>query len=247
VWFSRQQDGFRGWFAVANAAGDIFTLIPTGSFLITVRNPQDTASSLPSVTESGKLGLYRFDVTSSFMLTHGVGEYAVVIEINKTTAPKIKDVLSHVLSISQNDFDSLTISLSSSSISTIVSGVWNENLNSYSVTGSAGALLVSASLGGGGSTSINYTAVANAVWDEPLSGHQTSGSSGFIVSQMSGTLETISTTTNLMQQMGTGRWKIETNQMIFYRDDNVTEVMRFNLFDEFGAPTMDAVFERVKV
>lgn len=44
-----------------------------------------------------------------------------------------------------------------------------------------------------------------------------------------------------------GRWKIVANQMVFYKDDNVTEVVRFNLFDDAGFPSMDAVFERVKV
>jgi hypothetical protein len=44
-----------------------------------------------------------------------------------------------------------------------------------------------------------------------------------------------------------GRWKIIGNQMVFYRADNSTEITRFNLFDDLGAPSMDAVFERVKV
>jgi hypothetical protein len=47
-----------------------------------------------------------------------------------------------------------------------------------------------------------------------------------------------------------GRWKITTGsspQMIFYKDDNATEIVRFNLFDETGAPSFDAVFERTKV
>lgn len=43
-----------------------------------------------------------------------------------------------------------------------------------------------------------------------------------------------------------GRWHIVGNQMVFYKDDNVTEVARFDLFDSVGSPTMDAVFERVK-
>lgn len=43
-----------------------------------------------------------------------------------------------------------------------------------------------------------------------------------------------------------GRWKIDktTNQMLFYREDNVTLVATFDLFDDTGAPTTDAVFER---
>jgi hypothetical protein len=44
-----------------------------------------------------------------------------------------------------------------------------------------------------------------------------------------------------------GRWKIVGNQMIFYQEDNVTEIRRFNLFDDLGSPSMDSVFERVKV
>jgi hypothetical protein len=43
-----------------------------------------------------------------------------------------------------------------------------------------------------------------------------------------------------------GRWKIDkvANQMIFYREDNVTVVATFNLFDDTGAPAFDGVFER---
>jgi hypothetical protein len=43
-----------------------------------------------------------------------------------------------------------------------------------------------------------------------------------------------------------GRWKINkaTNQMLFYREDNVTLVATFNLYDDTGAPAYDGVFER---
>lgn len=44
-----------------------------------------------------------------------------------------------------------------------------------------------------------------------------------------------------------GRWKIENYQMIFYKADNVTEIMRFDLKDLVGNPNMIDVFERVKV
>ena len=44
-----------------------------------------------------------------------------------------------------------------------------------------------------------------------------------------------------------GRWKIINNQMIFYKEDNTTEVVRFNLLDDAGNPSIDAVFERLKV
>ena len=47
--------------------------------------------------------------------------------------------------------------------------------------------------------------------------------------------------------MTAGRWKIENYQMIFYKEDNVTEIARFDLFDDQGNPSMDAVFDRRKV
>lgn len=44
-----------------------------------------------------------------------------------------------------------------------------------------------------------------------------------------------------------GRWKIVNNSMVFYKEDNVTVVATFNLLDENGNPTMDAVFDRRRV
>ena len=44
-----------------------------------------------------------------------------------------------------------------------------------------------------------------------------------------------------------GRWKIIGNQMIFYKEDNSTVIATYNLFDDLGVPSMDAVFDRVKV
>lgn len=44
-----------------------------------------------------------------------------------------------------------------------------------------------------------------------------------------------------------GRWKIVSNQMVFYEEDNVTEVARFDLLDAAGNPTTANVFERTRV
>lgn len=44
-----------------------------------------------------------------------------------------------------------------------------------------------------------------------------------------------------------GRWEIIDNQMIFRKSDNVTVIATFNLFDADGTPTMENVFERVRV
>lgn len=50
-----------------------------------------------------------------------------------------------------------------------------------------------------------------------------------------------------LYDMNYGRWRIINNQMIFYKEDNVTEVARYNLFNDLGVPSMDSVFDRVKV
>ena len=54
-------------------------------------------------------------------------------------------------------------------------------------------------------------------------------------------------TVEFIKQFSSGKWKIAGNQMIFYKDDNQTELMRFNLFDQYGIPAMTKVFERSRV
>jgi hypothetical protein len=46
-----------------------------------------------------------------------------------------------------------------------------------------------------------------------------------------------------------GRWKIDktAKQMIFYKVDGITEVRRYNLFNDIGAPDAEVVFDRVPV
>lgn len=60
------------------------------------------------------------------------------------------------------------------------------------------------------------------------------------LNQVSGSIEVI-------RQMTEGRWVIQNNQMLFFDKDNVTQIATFDLFDSFGVPTEDAVFERVRV
>lgn len=44
----------------------------------------------------------------------------------------------------------------------------------------------------------------------------------------------------------TGRWLIDenTNQMIFYQDDNTTEIAKYDLFDRNGNSSITELFER---
>ncbi len=62
-------------------------------------------------------------------------------------------------------------------------------------------------------------------------------------------VEEISADTRLTRLVTSGRWQIDagSKQMIFYEEDNVTEVMRFNLKDRTGSASFSEVFDRVKV
>ena len=50
-----------------------------------------------------------------------------------------------------------------------------------------------------------------------------------------------------LKDIGGGKWQIEDNQMVFYKADNVTEVMRFNLFNSAGVPAMKNLYKRERV
>lgn len=52
--------------------------------------------------------------------------------------------------------------------------------------------------------------------------------------------------TRLLDESG-GKWEIVANQMIFYKADNITELMRYNLFDANGNPSMTDVMKRERV
>jgi len=52
----------------------------------------------------------------------------------------------------------------------------------------------------------------------------------------------------LTRHFTVGQWEIDksTNQMIFYQDDNVTEMGRFDLEDDKGSASTDKVFKRIR-
>lgn len=52
----------------------------------------------------------------------------------------------------------------------------------------------------------------------------------------------------LTRHFTVGQWEIDksTNEMIFYQDDNVTEMGRFELKDSTGSPSTGEVFKRIR-
>jgi hypothetical protein len=107
MWFTRQVNGFKAWFVVTSG-GSLVTGIAAIRFTVTVVNPADTLTNVPVVAESAvKLGLYTFLIPSAFITTNGVGNYAVVVQVNKPPPGAITAAFNEVLEVSQEDFDSL--------------------------------------------------------------------------------------------------------------------------------------------
>ena len=50
---------------------------------------------------------------------------------------------------------------------------------------------------------------------------------------------------SIIRQIETGRWKIVDNQMIFYKEDETSPLLVFDLKDNTGNPSMTNVFERI--
>jgi hypothetical protein len=106
----------------------------------------------------------------------------------------------------------------------IAAAVWNAVAASFNLSGSMGAKMNAA----GGSNSPED--IADAVWNELAAGHAIPDSFGDIMT--------------FIKNIEGGRWRIVSNQMVFYAEDNLTEIARFNLFDNAGTPAMENVFER---
>ena len=62
-------------------------------------------------------------------------------------------------------------------------------------------------------------------------------------------MDLMSASIDFTKHISAGRWKIDTtnSRMIFYKDDNETEIARFSLTDDSGDPSTDSVFERTKI
>jgi hypothetical protein len=69
------------------------------------------------------------------------------------------------------------------------------------------------------------------------------------VQALSGTIGRIDCNVTFLRDMTAGRWKLDTTlkQMIFYKEDNTTEVARFDLFDATGSMSTECVYDRQRV
>jgi hypothetical protein len=110
----------------------------------------------------------------------------------------------------------------------IANAVWNAIAASLNASGSMGEKM-------------NAAGAAGDPWLTELPGAYAAGSAGDIIGNQ---IPAIKTLADFLSHIEGGKWKIEGNQMIFYKSDNLTEVARFNLFNAAGVPSMTEVFER---
>tara|TARA_Y100000310_G_scaffold342477_1_gene445918 strand:+ start:805 stop:1278 length:474 start_codon:yes stop_codon:yes gene_type:complete len=148
---------------------------------------------------------------------------------NGTPATSLSPTV-HIRNLSDN-----SLVVSGSAMSEVGDGFYKYNFTTY--TGSVNYAIRS---DGGDSLSgqDRYQFAGNEnfvddIWNEQTSDHTTSGSFGYVV--------------NFINDIQGGRWKVVDDQMIFYKDDNTTEVARFNLFDSDGNATTTTPFERTRV
>lgn len=92
---------------------------------------------------------------------------------------------------------------------------------------------------GGADTILQLGAVATTI--------ATTGGSVPTVEEIRIEMDANSTKLALLAGEAGGKWELIGNQMIFYEADNITEVMRFNLFDAVGNPAMTNVYKRERV
>ena len=170
MFFTRWDKNLRVWFQAVTSAGQLRTGIASGSFTIVVVNNNDTANTVPLVSESlQKPGLYYFDVPSSFFTTHGAGDYGVSIQIDTITggggAPHVRSAMSDVIHITHEDFD------------TISGSVWSTTAANFNASGTMGFLENMVSTVSG---AVTANAIASDVWNALTSTYNTTGTMGFL-------------------------------------------------------------------
>lgn len=129
MYFTKDTSGFRAWFTALQSNGTLRVGLIAADFTITVVNQNDNASTLASASESSvKAGLYTFQIPSSFLTTHGVGEYGILIEVNTFGAsgpPQVRTAFADVLKVSQKDLNDIPDPTTIADIQTAISNIEN--------------------------------------------------------------------------------------------------------------------------
>ena len=120
-------------------------------------------------------------------------------------------------------------------------------LSGSRVTSNIGEVLSGAGIYSG-SVHIGDNFIGSILWD---TGESTPTYASEDVDNVIHTLNMISSSVDFTRHITAGRWHIiesgDDRHMVFYKEDNETEVIRFNLTDADGNPTVSSVFQRTKV
>jgi hypothetical protein len=69
-----------------------------------------------------------------------------------------------------------------------------------------------------------------------------------VVGYLESKVDIIATDVNIIKEVQLGRWQITAdNKLTLYKEDGVTVITQFNLYDIDGKPSIDAVTDRVKI
>lgn len=102
---TRQVDGIRAYFVAVTATGKIAPGIAPGDITVTVVAPDLTTGTTAIAAETtAKPGLYTALVPSAFLITNGVGDYALTLEIDSTN-PRVAGVTVHGVLVTRKDID----------------------------------------------------------------------------------------------------------------------------------------------
>lgn len=80
---------YKYYFGAKDFNGDPAPGIDLGDFVVTIRNPQNTASDTPAVVEADG-GLYAFTIPAAFSAAHGSGSYGAIFSVN-SASPAVRD------------------------------------------------------------------------------------------------------------------------------------------------------------
>jgi hypothetical protein len=132
--FTKNDDGVRIW--ITAVKGGKLQGGLAGSITVTVTDPDDSATTSPSVSAATQTGLYYADVAAGFFATNGLGHYVVVAEID---SGGLKDVIKDSLRVFEEDFDTI----GGGSPTTVAAAVWDRLLTgaTHNIATSAGKRL----------------------------------------------------------------------------------------------------------
>ena len=184
MYFTKTSSSYRAWFSIASG-GELITNISSGSFIVTLINKNDTSATSSMVTQSlQKPGIYRFDIPSEFLLSNGIGNYGICVEVNQMIAPTVIDVFSKVLQVSQEDFDSLSGS------------IWGTNNGLFNISGTMGYLenqIGTTSISA--SVAVDIPSIVSGVWNANASTFNTESSTGWLQNKISSISSSIQSVT----------------------------------------------------